>query len=216
LIQSNSNTPLARLFLSDGQIVYQGRGLLRVKNGSDGALGSSLLCPNERTSSGLTVGILFAYHVGGVAARDLDGRYADSPLHDLFNHLASGRGHCRCMVWSSKPLPIRIGTFVLIAWNLPSFCDFVHENANPSKAYSHAERVSEIDLMSAIYPLSVHRRIERQWAERINSLRQIHGQIVVGTERTLQRVFNNDGSLIRVPIRAVVDRRQLDQSQPHD
>jgi hypothetical protein len=90
------------------------------------------------------------------------------------------------------------------------------ENTNPSKAYSHAERVSEIDLMSAIYPLSVHRRIERQWAERINSLRQIHGQIVVGTERTLQRVFNNDGSLIRVPIRAVVDRRQLDQSRPHD
>ena len=43
---------------------------------------------------GLTVGILFAYHVGGVAARDLDGRYADSPLHDWFNHLASGRGLC--------------------------------------------------------------------------------------------------------------------------
>src|SRR5258706_8615614 len=27
-------------------------------------------------------------------ARDLDGRYADSPLHDGFNHLASGRGLC--------------------------------------------------------------------------------------------------------------------------
>jgi len=70
--------------------------------------------------------------------------------------------------------------------------------------------------MSAIYPLSVHRRIERQWAERINSLTQIHGQIVVGTERTLQRVFNNDGSLIPVPIRAILDRRQLDQSRPYD
>jgi hypothetical protein len=70
--------------------------------------------------------------------------------------------------------------------------------------------------MSALYPLSVHRRVERQWAERITSLRQIHGQIVVGTERTLQRIFNNDGSLIPVPIRAVVDRRQLDQSRPHD
>ena len=46
--------------------------------------------------------------------------------------------------------------------------------------------------MSAIYPLSVHRRIERQWAERIKSLRQIHGQIVVATKRTLQRVFNNE------------------------
>jgi hypothetical protein len=70
--------------------------------------------------------------------------------------------------------------------------------------------------MSAIYPLSVQRRVERQWAERINSLRQIHGQIVVGTERTLRRVVNNDSSLIPVPIRAVVDRRQLDQSRPHD
>ncbi len=65
--------------------------------------------------------------------------------------------------------------------------------------------------MSAIYPLSVHRRIERQWAERINSLRQIHGQIVVGTERTLQRVFNNGGLLIPFPVRRAVDRRQLDQ-----
>jgi DNA-binding FrmR family transcriptional regulator len=69
--------------------------------------------------------------------------------------------------------------------------------------------------MSAVYPLSVHRRVERQWAERINSLRQIHGQIV-GIERTLQRVFNNHGSLILVSIRAVADRRQLDQSRPHD
>ena len=68
--------------------------------------------------------------------------------------------------------------------------------------------------MSAIYPLSVHRRIERQWAERINLLRQINGQIVVGTERTLQRVFNNDDSLIPVPVRAIVDRRQLNQSRP--
>jgi hypothetical protein len=70
--------------------------------------------------------------------------------------------------------------------------------------------------MSAIYPLSIHRRIERQWAERINSLRQIQGQIVVGTERTLQRVFNNDDSMIPVAVRTIVDRRQLDQSRPRD
>jgi hypothetical protein len=44
-------------------------------------------------------------------------------------------------------------------------------------------------------------------------LRQIHGQIVVGTERTLQPVFD---SLIPVPVRAIVDRRQLDQSRPRD
>jgi hypothetical protein len=70
--------------------------------------------------------------------------------------------------------------------------------------------------MSATYPLSVHRRIERQWAERIKSLRQIHGQIAVATERTLQHVFNNNGSLIPVPVRTVVDRRRLDQSRPRD
>jgi hypothetical protein len=63
--------------------------------------------------------------------------------------------------------------------------------------------------MSAIYPLSFHRRVEQRWAERI----KIDGQIV-GTERTLQRVFNNDGSLIPDPVRAVVDRRQLRVSRP--
>lgn len=62
--------------------------------------------------------------------------------------------------------------------------------------------------MSAIYPLSVHRRIERQWAERISSQRQIHGQIVIGTKRTLQRVFNNE-SLVAAPVTAIVDRRQV-------
>ena len=75
------------------------------------------------------------------------------------------------------------------------------------------ERVSEVDLMSAIYPLSVHRRIEQQWAERIKSLRQIHGHVFVATERTLQHVFNNDGSLIPVRVRAVVDRRRAGQSR---
>ena len=90
-------------------------------------------------------------------------------------------------------------SFGCFAWNLRSLRDFVYrENANPSKIYFQ-ERVSEVDLMSAIYPLSVHRRVERQWAERIKSLSQIRGQIVVGTERTLQRAFNNDDSLISVP-----------------
>ena len=65
----------------------------------------------KRVLLGLTVRILFAYHVGGVVARDLDGRYAASPLHDWFNHLASGRGLCCSMAdgeavtdpdWESK------------------------------------------------------------------------------------------------------------------
>ena len=70
--------------------------------------------------------------------------------------------------------------------------------------------------MSAIYPLSIHRRIERQWAERINSLRQTHGQFVAGTQRGSQRVVNNDNSTIPVPLRTIADRRQLDQSRPRD
>ena len=77
-------------------------------------------------------------------------------------------------------------------------------------------RVSEVDPMSVVYPLSVHRRIERQWAERIKSARQLRGQIVVATERTLQRVFNNDGSLIPATVRTVVDRRRLDRFRQRD
>jgi hypothetical protein len=60
--------------------------------------------------------------------------------------------------------------------------------------------------MSGKYPLSFHRRIERK-----KSLRQIHSQIVVAVERTLQRVFKYDGSLIPIPVRTVVDRRRLDR-----
>jgi hypothetical protein len=70
--------------------------------------------------------------------------------------------------------------------------------------------------MSAIYPLSIHRRIERQWAERINSLRQTRGQIVAGTERASQQVFSKDDSVIPVPVRTIADRQQLDQSRPRD
>ena len=75
------------------------------------------------------------------------------------------------------------------------------------------KRVSEVDLMSAKYPLSGHRRVERQWAERFKSL---SGRIVVATGRTLQRVFNNEGSLLPVPVRTVVNRRRIDQSQTRD
>ena len=70
--------------------------------------------------------------------------------------------------------------------------------------------------MSAIYPMNVRRRIERQWIEGIKSLRQINSKIVAAAERTLQKISNNDGSLVPVPVRAVVDRRRLDQSRPRD
>jgi hypothetical protein len=68
--------------------------------------------------------------------------------------------------------------------------------------------------MSAIYPLSIHRRIERQWAERIDSLRQTHGRIVAGTERASQHLFNNYDSVIPARVRVIADRRQLDQTRP--
>jgi hypothetical protein len=70
--------------------------------------------------------------------------------------------------------------------------------------------------MSVLYPLSFHRRIERQWAERIKSLRRVHGQIVAAAELTLQRAFNNDGSLIPLPVRTVVDQRRRDQCRSRD
>jgi len=60
--------------------------------------------------------------------------------------------------------------------------------------------------MRAPDPSSIHRRIERQWAECTEVLRQIRCKIVVATEQTLRFVFNNESSLIPVPISAVVDR----------
>jgi len=64
------------------------------------------------------------------------------------------------------------------------------------------------------YPLNL--RIGGVWAERIKSLGQIHGQIVVATERALQRLFNYEGSLIPIPIRVTVNRRRPDQPQTRD
>jgi hypothetical protein len=65
--------------------------------------------------------------------------------------------------------------------------------------------------MSGKYPLSFHRRIERQWAERIKSLSRIHGQIAVAAVQMLQHVFSHNGSLILIPVRTVVRGRRLDR-----
>jgi hypothetical protein len=75
------------------------------------------------------------------------------------------------------------------------------------------EHVSEVDPVSAIYPLSFHRRVERQWAERVKSLRRMGGQVVVATNQTLQSAIDLDDSLIAVPVRTVADRRRCDQSR---
>jgi hypothetical protein len=104
----------------------------------------------------------------------------------------------------------------LFFWNLRCRRGFVHrENADPSIMFSPGGRVSEVDLMGAVYPLSVHRRIERQWAERIKSLRQIRSLVGTATERALQNASIN-GSLIPIPVRSVVDPAQLDRPQPRE
>jgi hypothetical protein len=63
--------------------------------------------------------------------------------------------------------------------------------------------------------MKFRRHIERQSAERIGSLRQIHRHIAVATERALQRLFNDGGSLIPVPAR-VVSQRRFDRSRSRD
>ena len=57
------------------------------------------------------------------------------------------------------------------------------------------------------YPF--HRRVESKWTERLKSLGK---QIAVAIECSLQRAFNQEGSLI--PIKISVDRRRRDRSQP--
>jgi hypothetical protein len=43
----------------------------------------------KRIVFGLTLGMITASLVGSVTARDLDGRYANSPLKPWFDHIAS-------------------------------------------------------------------------------------------------------------------------------
>ena len=73
----------------------------------------------KRILLGLTVGVSFAFVIVSATARDLDGRYAGSPLHDWFNHLASGRGLCCSMAdgetivdpdWEPKEVTVSAST----------------------------------------------------------------------------------------------------------
>jgi hypothetical protein len=73
------------------------------------------------------------------------------------------------------------------------------------------EHVGEVDPVSAIDPLNFHRRIERQWAERIKSLRRMGGQAVFATKRTLRSAINHDGPLIPVSVRTVLGRQRCGQ-----
>jgi hypothetical protein len=65
----------------------------------------------KRIVFGLTLSMIGACLVGSVTARDLDGRYANSPLKLWFDRLASGKGLCCSMAdgesvadpdWESK------------------------------------------------------------------------------------------------------------------
>jgi hypothetical protein len=80
--------------------------------------------------------------------------------------------------------------------------------------YYTQKRVSEADLMKVF--LKFRRRIERQSAEQLRSLKKIHRRVVVAAERVLQRLFDNDRSLIPVPVRAVANRRRFDRSRSGD
>jgi hypothetical protein len=60
--------------------------------------------------------------------------------------------------------------------------------------------------------LEFRRHVERRWAEKIQS---IHRQIVVAAGRAMQRTFNDDRSLIPVPVR-VVNRRPFDRVRSRD
>jgi len=52
--------------------------------------------------------------------------------------------------------------------------------------------------------------------ETIRLLGQIYDQIVAAAAQALRRLFNNDGPLIPIPVRAVADRRRLDRHRSRD
>src|SRR5438874_9997968 len=65
----------------------------------------------KRIVFGLTLSLVVACHAGSVTARDLDGRYANSPLKQWFDNLKSSRELCCSMAdgqsvadpdWDSK------------------------------------------------------------------------------------------------------------------
>lgn len=60
--------------------------------------------------------------------------------------------------------------------------------------------------MSAMYPSSIHRRIERQWVARIKALELINSKIAVAAERVLEGGLS--GERVLIPVK-VTDQRRL-------
>jgi len=69
------------------------------------------------------------------------------------------------------------------------------------------ERVSEVDPMSGKYPANLVRRA---------SAAAILSQVTAAIARTFWPIIDGESSLIPIPIRAVVARRQYDRRRPRD
>ncbi len=65
--------------------------------------------------------------------------------------------------------------------------------------------------MSAMYPVSIHRRIERQWVERIKALKLINSKIAVAGERVLEGGLS--GERVLIPVKVADQRRLSDINQ---
>lgn len=63
--------------------------------------------------------------------------------------------------------------------------------------------------------LKICRQIERESAEQLQSLKQIHHRIAVVAERTLRWLINRDAALIPAPVR-VAKRRKSYRIRSHD
>jgi hypothetical protein len=144
-----------------------------------------------------------------IAAETADGAHQK---HWKGNNLGSPTS--AALIWRKKAALFQ----VRLTLKPRSDCTCITTRKNEMSTYvivqirSMREHVSEVDLMSAIYFQSVHRRLGRQWTERINSL---SGQIAETIARALQGAFGNDGSLVPIPVRTAVVRRR-DQSRSHD
>jgi len=70
--------------------------------------------------------------------------------------------------------------------------------------------------MSPTFLLSFQRRVGRQWADRVKSLRDVRNRTIAAAERALQRLFGNAGVLVPIPVRTTASRRRPEPRRSHD